>query len=232
MSQDYSKLPFQDFDPEIWHLLRMKLTESRRTRMQSVAAERTDRIRLALQDIHDPHNMAACLRSAEALGVLHIDLVNTYQAFAKPSSVARGSSHWLELQRFQDIESYAGQLKQQGYCLAAGFPGSENLNLSDVPVNRPLVVIFGNEHQGVSSDWQPHLDYKFTIPMVGMVESLNISVSAALTLWTLTQKARSELRPEVYHLQPEQQEALLAKWACRHSRNLEVELSKLRIQKR
>ncbi len=232
MSQDYSKLPYQDFDPEVWQLIRNKLTDNRRQRMQSVASERTDHIRLALQDIHDPHNMAACLRSAEALGVLHIDIVNTYQAFARPSSVARGSAHWLELQRFDSIATYARELKGAGYRLAAGLPGPQHCSLSELPVDQPLVVIFGNEHRGIDASWSEHLDHTFTIPMVGMVESLNISVSAALSLWTLTQMARQQLPADSYHLSPAQQEQLLAKWACRHSRNLEAELHNLRSQKR
>lgn len=204
-----------------------KLTDSRRQRLIQVAKERTNHIRLALQDIHDPHNVAACYRSAEAMGIQHVDIINLYQKFTKPSTVAKGSEKWLSISRFTSISDYVETLRNQGYLLAAGFPSShETLALEDICLNRPIAILFGNEHQGVDEGWQEHIDIRFTIPMFGMVESFNISVSAALSLYSLSSKARRELGTS-YTLNEEEQTALLNSWALKHSRNGDVELRKL-----
>ena len=231
MNHDTMK-SFSSFDPEIWDLLSAKLSDSRRNKMLQVAAHRSRYIRLALQDIYDPHNVSACLRSAEALGVLHTDLVNLYQDFSKPSTVARGSSNWLEIQRFKSIPDYVEERKSEGYSLAAGYPSAQ-YSLDELPLDRPLIVVFGNEHAGLSEQWEQHIDYKFSIPMVGMVESFNISVSAAICLYTLTQKAlQSDSMRESFHMNEAEQKQLLAKWVSRHSRNLEQELAILKSRNR
>ncbi len=97
-------------------------------------------------------------------------------------------------------------------------------------MDKPVAVLFGNEHQGVSADWDEYVDYKFTIPMVGMVESLNISVSAALSMYELTKNSQKLLGDEKYQLSPERREEILSNWVCRHSRNYELELERLREQ--
>ncbi|MFW7377819.1 MAG: TrmH family RNA methyltransferase [Oligoflexus sp.] len=213
---------------DAWELLSPRLTPHRRERMEHVAQHRTRHIRLALQDIHDPHNISACMRSAEAMGVMQVDVINLYQKFAKPSSVARGSSQWLELGRFEDMATYLQQTKEAGVKLAAGFPSPDAIPLDQIPVDQPLVIIFGNEHLGVHEDWLPHLDYRFTIPMVGMVESFNISVSAALSMYELTRRARATIGDEQFYLNKAQQVHMLNQWVLRHSRDPMRELNKLR----
>ena len=228
-----SKIPLTDkgFPRDAWELLSPKLTEGRREKMFEVASKRTDHIRLIAENIYDPHNVSACLRSAEALGVLNIDFVNTYQEFARPTTVSKGSYNWLDLHRHDDIKATADKLHSQGYMIAAGYPHPDCMKLDEIPVDKPVAVLFGNEHQGVSADWDAHVDYKFTIPMVGMVESLNISVSAALSMYELTKNAQKLLGDEKYQLSQERREEILSNWVCRHSRNYELELERLREKK-
>lgn len=216
---------------QAWELISPRLTLQRRQRLEHVAKHRTKQVRLVLQDIHDPHNVSACLRSAEALGILHVDQVNLYQKFSKPSSVARGSSRWLQLGRYEELQSYAEQMKAAGIRLAAGYPSSKAVTLAELPTDQPIAVIFGNEHQGVHDDWLPYLDYRFTIPMVGMVESFNISVSAAITMHYLSNKARSELGDAAYYLSEAEQKQLLNQWVLYHSRDPLAELAQLSQQR-
>ncbi len=150
-------------------------------------AQRTRGLRLVLQDIHEAHNASACIRTADALGIHYVDIVNIREKF-KISTVARGSTKWLSLQRRKNILDTALNLKAQGFKLAAAVVRDESISLNDLPTEMPIALIFGNEHDGISPQWHEHLDYSFKIPMYGMVESFNISVAVAISLFTLRQK--------------------------------------------
>lgn len=184
----------------------------------SVASQRTRHIRLVIQDIHQPHNVSACLRSAEAFGVQDCDVVTLSEKF-KPSGVARGVNAWLKINRYQEIASCVKSLRADGYKIVAGIPIQTACPLEEIPVDQRIAVVFGNEHDGIAKEWLDHVDFPFTIPMVGQVESLNISVSAAITLHSLTERARRELASDTYHLSSEEQRLILNEWACNHFRS-------------
>lgn len=201
------------FPRDVWRLLSPRLSAARQARMLSVAAARTRRIRLVVQDVHQPHNVSACLRSADAFGVQDVDVVTLKQRF-RPSTVARGVVHWLSLTRHFTVAESVASLRKSGYKIVAGVPRPDASSLYELPVDQPLAVVFGNEHAGIDEEWLQHVDHPFTIPMCGMVESLNISVSAAITLSHLTRAARMALGDR-YHLSTEDQEQLLSDWFCR-----------------
>ena len=193
---------------DAWKLLSPMITSERQDKMSHVVENRTGHIRLIVQDIHNPHNVSACLRSAEAFGVQFIDVVTLKKSY-KASSVTKGSRHWLTIQNYQSVEDCVATLKEAGYLIAAGMPPhSGTVSLSELPISKPVAVLFGNEHEGVHESWKPHIDIHFSIPMFGMVESLNISVSAAIALQRLTERARTELH-ENYKLSEAQKENLL-----------------------
>lgn len=215
-----------DYPADAWELLSREMTESRRHRLLRAAQNRTARIRLVIQDIHHPHNVSACLRSAEAFGLARVDVVCLKEAF-RPSTVAKGVADWLRISKHESIGDCVRVLRADGFVIAAGYPDAK-VSLFDLPVDRPIAVVFGNEHAGVAAEWREHVDIPFTIPMVGLVESLNISVSAAVTLNQLTHKARRELGDEDYLLSGAEQNKLLSSWACQQLRGWEARLEKLR----
>ena len=213
---------------DAWRLLSPRLTDSRREKMEHVASHRTKRVRLILQDIHDPHNLSACLRSAEAFGVLDIDVVNLYQKFTKPSTVSRGSYNWLKMHQYTELESTISDLRNNGYKIAAGYPSNDNLKLDEIPVDQKVAVVFGNEHRGVAPEWDQHVDYKFTIPMVGMVESSKyISISRSCYVPVDLQKSH-KFHGDAYYLNDTEKNSLLSDWVCQHSRDYMRELKALR----
>ncbi len=218
-----------EYPEDAWELLSPSMTESRRARLVRAAENRTGQIRLVVQDIHHPHNISACLRSAEAFGVARVDVVCLKEKF-EPSTVAKGVAEWLQIQKHDTIAGCVADLRNQGFVLAAGYPDAK-ISMFDLPVDRPIAVVFGNEHEGVAKEWREHIDIPFSIPMVGLVESLNISVSAAVTLSQLTRKARLELGDERYLLPERQRIALLSSWACQQLRSWEGQLEHLRHQR-
>ncbi len=230
MRRPHNEFAGEDFGiPDAWDLLSPRLGESRKNRILSAVEKRTSYIRLCLQDVHDPHNIGACLRSAEANGLQYVDFVNLYQKFAKTSSTAsRGANNWLDLSRFTQLDTYVSGLRSRNYKIAAAYPSAKSCELEELPIDQPLVIILGNENAGVDAKWDEHIDYRFTIPMHGMSESYNVSVSAALILYSLSNRIRRELSREQIGLDAEAQRAILNRWMARHSRNLEKELMILR----
>ncbi len=209
--------------PDLWDVLRPRFSPARQQRFLDVVAKRTAHIRLVLQDVHLPHNISACLRSAEAFGVLHCDVVRVKPTRFKPSGAARGVESWLQMHSFTTIAECAASLKAQGYQIVAAIPRQEAVPLEQVAIDKPLAVLFGNEHAGVDPQWHEYIDGYFTIPMCGMVESLNISVSAAISLFSLTQRMQALLPPDTYLLSPSQQQDTLNAWTSRQVPRWELE---------
>lgn len=215
------------YPDDAWDLLHPSFTEERRQRMLGVAAKRTNQVRLAIQDIHDPHNVSACMRSAEAMGINHVDVITLKGSF-RPTGPSKGTRHWSNIHNWQDVASCTKALKDEGYLLCAGLPRPDAVPLGEIPTDKPVCLLFGNEHEGISDDWLEHVDIGFTIPMVGMVESLNISVAAAISLYDLTRRFRLSLPADSYYITNEQQRLLLNRWAYHQCRDPDSQLAHLR----
>lgn len=217
------------YPEDAWKLLSSRLTENRSKKMQDAASHRTKHLRLIIQDVHNPHNISACIRSAEAFGIQNVHVVALNSSF-KTSTVARGAGNWLSIHKHGSIEECASKLHDLGYSIAAGMPAQSSAALHEMDLSNPVAVLFGNEHAGVSPDWQKYIDLYFTIPMVGVVESLNISVSAAITMQHLSHRARVELSAERYFMSPTEQNQLLCRWVCEQIPSWETECRVYRRQ--
>jgi tRNA (guanosine-2'-O-)-methyltransferase len=215
------------YPDEAWQYLSPQLSDARREKLLKASASRTRFVRLVIQDVHQPHNISACVRSAEAFGIQNIDVVNLNTKFSL-STVARGVDKWVHINQHASIEACAKSLHDQGYVIAAAWPQANAVPLNDLPLDRPIAVVFGNEHLGLAAPWREHADISFTIPMYGLVESLNISVSAAITLHELTQRARQSLASERYFLSQIERQALLNEWVCGQFDSWKLQLERLR----
>jgi len=214
-------------DPsDAWELLSPQLTPSRRDRLLKAAAARTKFIRLVVQDVHQPHNVSACIRSAEAFGIQNIDVVTLKKKF-KTSTVSRGVDQWVNLHRFDTIEDCMRNLRDQGFLVAAAFPSGDAIPLDQLPIAKPVALVFGNEHEGLDNKWKELADVRFNIPMAGMVESLNISVCAAISMYSVSQRAK-EILGASYFLTPDEQTALLNQWVCRQIASWQLQIARLR----
>ncbi len=212
---------------DAWALLSPQLTDQRRERMIKTCDQRTRRVRLIVQDVHQPHNVSACIRSAEAFGVQNIDVVTLTTKF-NASTVAKGVDEWVDIQKHETVDACIDSLHKQGYLVAAAFPHGKAVSLEDLPVDRPIAVAFGNEHAGLATEWRDKADVCFTIPMFGIVESMNISVCAAISLYELTTRARKTLPPETYLLSEAERRELLNKWICRQITSWPLQIPRLR----
>lgn len=169
------------------------VSEHKRRRIEWVLVRRTRFLTVVLEDIFQPHNASAVLRSCECFGVQDVHIVEGRNRFEVNKDVALGAGKWLSIARHggeDGLQSCLGGLKERGYRLVAATPHGDDTELDDIAVDRPLAVLFGTEEAGLSQQALEAADEYLRIPMFGFTESFNISVSAALILRELTRRLR------------------------------------------
>lgn len=188
-----------------------EMTPERFRRLYTVAARRTRHVTVVLEAVDDGHNQAAVLRSADAFGVQDVHVLVGKAPFRPSEGVARGSERWLTIHRHPSPEAAFSALRAAGYVIAASALDPTAVPLEALDFARPTAFVFGNEKDGLSEAARALADVRFIVPMVGFVESLNVSVAAAITLYTATQKARA-LVGERFFLGRDERRALLGRW--------------------
>lgn len=188
---------------EIIELLRPHVTEARFERISQVAAHRTLDVVPVLDRLADPHNTSAILRSCDAFGIHRVDVVAHDRGFLGSHKVARGTDRWLDLRLHETPDACVAALHEDGYRIFVADMQGEHTpeTLAEIP---KVAVVFGNERYGVGRPLRELADGTYRVPMVGFVESLNVSVAAAVTLYTLT---RAKARPQT----EEEREAITAR---------------------
>jgi len=139
---------------------------------------------VALDGVHDQHNLSAVLRSADATGINH---VVWYPDIKKPEKlnpeVSKGSERWVKLETVDALTPRLLELKQRGYKIAATHMAHEAVDYRHIDWTVPWVIVFGNEQSGCSEETVKVADANIFLPMMGFVQSLNISVAAAVTFY-------------------------------------------------
>lgn len=168
------------------------LTPERVARIDAVLDARLVSLTSIVEDLYDPHNGAAALRSTEALGVQDFHVVEPGGRFAATKGVTKGCDRWLALHRWTAFADCAAHLRGQGFRLFATAPDATD-DIEHVDVTTPLAIVFGNEHAGVSDATVAACDGTLAIPMSGFTESFNLSVSVALVTSRLATRRRDHL---------------------------------------
>jgi len=159
------------------------------------------------ENIHDPHNVAACLRSCDAVGVMTAHWVHTKgNKFPKAGDkTAAGTNKWIDMKKYKEIGDCLGGLKSAGYKIYTTHLAEDSVSLYDLDFTQPCAIILGNEHSGVSDEALKFADANVIIPQVGMGQSLNISVACAVIMYEAYRQRRaagmydkSRLSPEEY----------------------------------
>lgn len=165
------------------HMTR-SLTERRKQRIDDVLAKRQKDLTLVMDNIWDPHNVSAVLRSCDAFGVATVHLYYTHSPWPELGKKSSASGKkWIERIRHQDPESMIGSFREQDYqVLRTGF--SETARpVTAFDFTKPTAVILSNEHQGTAPELAELVTDEIYIPMQGMVQSFNVSVAAAIILY-------------------------------------------------
>ncbi len=177
---------------DVLRVLGPLVTPERWARMEAVVARRTRSLIPVLEDLADPHNGAAVMRSADAFGCHEVHVIEGRHRFAVSHRVTRGTHRWLDLVKHQSGTACMDVLHARGYeVFVAAMDGTVG---PDELMTRPKVaVVFGNEHQGASAEVRSRVDGVYRIPMEGFVESLNVSVASAITLYVASRHRHGDL---------------------------------------
>jgi tRNA (guanosine-2'-O-)-methyltransferase len=161
-----------------------RMTERRREKMLSVLRHRQPGITVVMEDIHDPHNVSAMLRSADAVGVMEVQLVYVNEKLPKLGKKSSASAtKWIKRRAFASIKECYDALHEEGFNIHATHLGKTSGTLHELDLTRKVALVFGNEHRGVSEEAARLADENFQIPMNGMIQSLNVSVACAVALY-------------------------------------------------
>jgi len=160
------------------------MTERRREKFLSVIRKRQPDLTVVLENIHDPHNVSAILRSADAVGILEVQLVYNKETFPELGKKSSASAvKWVKRNKFKSITECYNYLHKDGFIIYATHLGKNSVSLYDIDLCKKIALVFGNEHLGVSEEASELADGNFQIPMIGMIESLNVSVACAVSLY-------------------------------------------------
>lgn len=161
------------------------MTPERKQRLQSVLDKRQGNITVVLENVTDPHNISAVMRTADAVGLQDIYILNTKIPRHKKWGAKSSSSaaKWLTIHQYDNAEECFSSLRNRYSSILTTHLSTDAVSLHQLDLTGSIALVFGNEHSGVSEEIRSLADGNFIIPQVGIIRSLNISVACAVTLY-------------------------------------------------
>ncbi len=183
--------------------------------LRRAASMRTDYITVMTENMFHPQNASAIVRHCEAFGIRNIHTVETLCKFNPNLNIVRGTDKWIDIRRHESTAEAIRSLKADGYRIVATTPHRESCTPETFDVTKGrFALVFGTEKQGISDEVMASADEFLKIPMCGLVESLNVSASAAILIYMLSQRMRQEVAQ--WRLSDEQLSQMLYRW-CREA---------------
>ncbi|OYZ24487.1 MAG: RNA methylase [Bdellovibrio sp. 28-41-41] len=184
-------------------LLLPQITEERQQRFKEVLSHRTFEVATVCESIYDRGNISAVIRSAEAFGFAPFHIIETGEKFKNSARVTRGAEKWVEERKWKSTSAAVEFLKSEKRKLIVTSLDA-NIAIDDIDFSQPVALVMGNEKDGVSDEMKAAADYRIKIPMYGFVQSFNISVAAAISLYHISQRRKQlGLKSELTELQRE-----------------------------
>lgn len=188
----------------------LRRTVAMRTRYMTILAENT----------FHPQNAAALIRHCEAFGLQQMHTVETFCRFNPSAAIVRGTDRWVDIRRHGSTAEALAALRAEGYRIVATTPHREDTTPESFDVGRGrFALVFGTEHAGISEEVLASADEFLRIPMCGMVERLNVSASAAILIYMLSERMRRQV--EGWNMTAAEQAATLYGWMCRSVKDSE-----------
>jgi tRNA (guanosine-2'-O-)-methyltransferase len=190
------------------------MTPERRARLLAVLNKRQSDITVVLENVFDPHNISAVMRTCDAVGVQEVYVLNTKIPRHKKWGAKSSSSaaKWLTVHQFTDAEACFAALRQKYDRILTTHLSSDAVNLYEIDFTSRIALVFGNEHSGVSDEIRALADGNFIIPQVGIIKSLNISVACAVTLYEAQRQKKLAGHYDSCRLPEPMLNELLDKW--------------------
>jgi len=183
------------------------MTKARLDRVNQVLLQRQPDLTVILDGVHKPHNIAAILRSCDATGVLEVHIAKPRCGFGRHHMTSGGTQKWMAARYYEGVGDAVSALKGRGFQVLAAHKSDRAMEYQQMDYTRPTAFMMGAELDGVTREVLDQVDGEVYIPMMGMVESLNVSVACAILL----AEARRQRSAAGYYAQPRLSAALLTK---------------------
>lgn len=192
------------------------ISDNKQELFDRIIKDRTRHITVVLENLFQPHNAAAVLRSCDCFGVQDVHVIENSNQYAPNKEIDMGSSKWLNINRYNQKEENTidciNELKRQGYKIVATTPHTDDCGIDELPVDQPIALLFGTEKSGLTEEAFEASDAYVKLPMYGFTESYNISVSVALALFNVTERMRKDESIQ-WQLSEQEQDAIRLQWA-------------------
>ena len=209
-------------DKKLLHYFEGYLTDKRKNLFKRILENRTNHFTVVLEDIFQPHNTSAVLRTCDIFGIKQVHTIENKYTNKISRHVAKGSQKWVTAKRYKSDGNNTticfNNLREKGYQIIATSPHNNSCFLKDFDISKKTAFVFGVESEGVSDYVKEQADGFLKIPMVGFTESLNISVAAAIILQEVTSKLRNSKIN--WQLSEEEKNILYFEWVKKTIKNV------------
>lgn len=192
------------------------MTPERRERLMGVLNKRQPDLTVVLENVQDPHNISAVMRTCDAVGIQEIYVLNykipRHKKFGAKSSSS--AAKWLTVHQFSDIAECMAALRKKYNKIMTTHLAADTVSLYDIDFTGSVALVFGNEHSGVSEEVRALADGNFIIPQMGIIRSLNISVACAVSIYEALRQKTNAGHYEQRRLPEEQFETLWKDWSA------------------
>ena len=196
------------------------ITEERKEVLQRTVSQRTHYMRIMTENMFHPQNASAIMRHCEAFGIQQIHTVEDRCKFDPSVNIVRGTHKWVDVEHHENTAEALAALKAEGYRIVATTPHRCSATPESFDVTKgKFALVFGTEHAGISDEVIEAADDFLMIPMCGMVESLNVSASAAILIFMLSERIRQSV--DGWQLSDSERLKLLTRWTMSSVRDYE-----------
>jgi len=207
------------------------ISDNKKEKFDTYVQDRTRHVTVVLENIFQPHNAAAVLRSCDCFGVQDVHIIENFNKYEPNKEIDMGSSKWLDTIKYSRTENNTTEciqaLKAKGYKIVATTPHTDDCMIEDLPLDQPIALMFGTELTGLTDEALEQADAYVRLPMYGFTESYNISVSVALALFSVTERMRKDENVN-WELSEDERDSIKLGWAkqvVKHSEKVEEILS-------
>lgn len=197
------------------------MTEKRFQRLTSVINKRQPDLTVVLENVFDPHNVSAVMRTCDAVGIQDIYILNTrippHKKWGYRSSST--AAEWLSIHQFTDAENCFREIRKKYQKVYASYLGESSMELYQMDLTESTALVFGNETFGVSDEIRKYADGDFIIPQVGIIKSLNISVACAVSLYEAFRQKKTKGHYDQIRISSAELSALKKEWGLDTSTN-------------
>ena len=201
----------------IFSFILMDMTPERYNKLTAVLNKRQPDLTVVLENVFDPHNISAVMRTCDAVGVQEIFILNTRIPRHKKWGARSSSSaaKWLTIHQFEDAAACMKVVRSRYARILATHLSSDALSLYEINFTAPVALVFGNEHGGITDEIRALCDGNFIIPQSGIIQSLNISVACAVSLYEAYRQKNMAGHYSTRRLGEETYQSLLNEWGVK-----------------